>query len=252
MRKKPKNQKMVRKKPKPWQNIGEKMAPSQQVASPHLYGCKLKMQKRRHFQQEYPGQVSLRDECTLKEPDKATLMEWSQSCLGLGPFEGMYCFGGWSPFRSGEVYIKKFNRRKESFPAYFKLGDFGDYDFTSAVCPTTVSIQPWLKSVSLFARLALNQLVYAQRRNRGMNSPETVVRRMLHGEWGVKSTEFGNILEKNSFGQCDLDEIVDKTWTKMINLPVPAAYAYFDDAKVLQKILDIATYCTQSGRPLTD
>ena len=247
-----KKQKMIRRKPKPLQNIGEQMAPSQQVASPHLYGCNLKMHKRRNFQQLYPGQVCRRDECTLKEPDKATLMEWSQSCIGLGPFDGMDCFGGWSPFRSGTVYIKKFNRRKESHPAYFKLGDFGDCDFTSAVCPTTVSIQPWLKSVSLFARLALNQVVYDQRLNRGMNSPETVVRGMLHFEWEVKSTEFGNILEKNRFGQCDLDEIVDKTWTKMINLPVPAAYAYFDDRKVVRKILDIAKYCTQRERPLTD
>ena len=243
---------MVRKKTKPLQNIGKQMAPSQHVASPHLYGCKLRMRRRRHFQQEYPGQVSLRDECTLEEPDEATLMEWSRSCLGLDEFDGMCCFGGWSPFRSGEVYIRRANRRKQSSAAWFKLGDFGEHDFAAAVCPTTVSIQPWLKSVSLFARLALNQVVYDQRLNRGMNSPETVVRGMLHFEWEVKSTEFGNILEKNRFGQCDLDEIVDKTWTKMINLPVPAAYAYFDDTKVVQKIVDIARYWTQSGRPLTD
>ena len=149
---------------------------SRQFAFPHLFGCKLKILDPAKFKQEYNDQGSIQDEFMLTTPSYGTLMVWAESCLGLDAFHGMHRLGGWSPFRSGEVSITMCNGGLDTL--YYKIGDNGDNDFAAPIDGRNASIQPWLQTVSLFAKLALN--LYIRKCDEDSCYPHLVIRKMLH------------------------------------------------------------------------
>ena len=187
------------------------------------------------FEIDYHNQATTKDEFVLTQPNHGTLMVWAESCLGLDTFQGMHRKGGWSPFRSGEVIVTT-DGVKEMF--FYKLGDDGQNDFVSTVDGMTISIYPWLQSVSLFAQLALN--LYILKCDEDRRYPHLVVRKMLHAEWGGSSDVFTSLLRQKGFDPKILDQIVYYAWRKMIKLPLPAVFAYIHDEDVRLKMIDMS------------
>ena len=209
---------------------------NRQFAFPHLFGCGLKILDPAKFKQEYNDQGSIQDEFVLTTPNSGTLMVWAESCLGLDAFHGMHRLGGWSPFRSGEVSITKRNGGQDTL--YYKLGDNSDNDFAAPIDGRNASIQPWLKTVSLFAELALN--LYILKCEEDMSLPHLAVRKMLHAEWGESDNIFASLLRQKGFDPKMLDHMVYIAWQRMIKLPLPVIFTYVHDEEVMMKIIDMS------------
>jgi hypothetical protein len=205
-------------------------------AFPHLFGCRLEILDPVKFAQEYQNQGNIQDEFVLTTPNYGTLMVWAESCLGLDAFHRMRRLGGWSPFRSGEVSITKHNGEKHAL--YYKLGDNGDYDFAATIEGRNISIQPWLKTVGLFAELALN--LYVRKCEEDMSHPHLAVRKMLHAEWGESDNNFASLLRQKGFDPKMLDQMVYSAWQRMIKLPLPAVFTYTKDEDVMMKIVEMS------------
>ena len=205
-------------------------------AFPHLYDCSLKIMDPAKFEVDYPNQATTNDELVLTTPNYGTLMVWAESCLGLDAFRRMHRKGGWSPFRSGEVVITTPDGKQETF--FYKLCDDGENDFASIVDGRTISIKPWLRTVSLFTKLALNLYILKCEGNMSWY-PHVVVRKMLHSEWGESDNDFAYLLEKQGFDPKMLDQMVNDAWQKMIKLPLPAIFAYIHDEEVMAKMIDM-------------
>jgi len=212
------------------------------TAFPHLYDCSLKIRDPAQFVVDYPNQATINDAVVLTTPNRGTLMVWAESCLGLDAFQMMHRKGGWSPFRSGEVMITTPNGKQEMF--YYKLGDDGEKDFAAIVDGRTISIQPWLRTVSLFAKLALN-LYILKCEDDTLCYPHLVVRKMLHSEWGESDNDFAYLLVKQGFDPKLLDTMVKDAWQRMIKLPLPVVFSYIHDEEVAVKMIDMCSGALQ-------
>ena len=206
-------------------------------AFPHIFGSTLTIMDPDSFNTNYNNQATMDDEFVLMTPSNGTLLVWAQSCLRLGDFEGMHRIGGWSPFRSGEVPSRNHNDVKQTF--FYKLGDDGVYDFKSATDGRKVSIMPWLQTVSLFAKLALNLYILKCEEDISCH-PHLVVRKMLHSEWGESDDIFTSLLRQKGFDPKILDQMVIDAWQKMIKLPLPTVFSYIHDEDVRLKIVEMS------------
>ena len=205
------------------------------LATPHLYGCELKVYNPTKFKKDYGNQGNKDDKFVLMEPRPTNLVVWANSCLGIGEFRAMHRRGGWSPFRSGEVMITSPNGETNIYN--YKLGDDNEWDVTATIDPRTVSIEPWKKTVGLFAELALNLYVRALEAN--MSIPKLAVKQMLYAEYGECDNIFAYLLHQKGFDVKMLDEAIEKYWQKILKLPLPDVFAHINDDDVKLKIVDM-------------
>ena len=120
---------------------------------------------------------------------------------------------------------------------YYKLGDDNEWDVTANIDGRSVSIQPWLQTISIFAELAL--YMYVLKCEHTSSIPRLVILQTLYTEWGECDNAFAYALYEQGFNPKMLDDMVNKSWKKMIKLPLPNVFAYFHDDDVRLKIIDM-------------
>ena len=205
------------------------------VASPHMYGCELSMFDPLKFQDDYGNQGNTDDNFILMEPSPQNLVMWAKSCLSIGEFIGHHRHGGWSPFRSGEVLVTKRSGQRNIYN--FKLGDDDEWDYITSVNGRTVSIQPWIRSINLFTKLALN--LYVLKSEQEASLPHVMVLQMIYAEYGECDHDFAHMLYEKGFTPKMLDKVVQEKWIQMIKLPIPSVFMYCHDDDVRLKITDM-------------
>ena len=151
------------------------------LALPNQYGTKLFIQDAAAFRDAYGDQADEESsDFVLIEPTTATLKEWAKSTLCVGPYRGLHPCGGWSPFRSGEVSV----RRAATSPRdlYYKLGDNNTHDFTSATHARDYGCTSWSQVLRRFIYISLE--TYMNEGERCAISPRQKIAKMLYYEYG--------------------------------------------------------------------
>jgi len=205
------------------------------LASPHMYGCELRLFDPERFRDDYDNHGTSGDKFVLMEPSPENLMMWAKSCLSIGEYKGLHRHGGWSPFRSGEVLVTKKNGEENVYN--YKPGDDNEWDYIASINGRTISIQPWLHSINVFTKLALN--LYVLKCEQESSIPHLMVLQMLYAEYGECNHDFAYMLYEKGFTPKMLDEIVHKKWQQMLKLPLPNVLTYFHDDHVRLKIIDM-------------
>ena len=154
-------------------------------ALPHQYGAEVQVRDDKAFRRDYGEQYGdSAESLVIVSPSRSTLTAWAKSCLRLGPYKDTHPCGGWSPFRSAEVRVRRMSEEDgEATTQFFKLGDHNAWDFTSRTAPQHYPLHSWLQTLDSFVRAALQEYVRAAGTD-SVVSPCCVVRKMLHREWG--------------------------------------------------------------------
>jgi len=145
------------------------------LASPHMYGCELRLFDPEQFRDDYDNHGTPDDNFVLMASSPENVVMWAKSCLSIGEYKGMHRHGGWSPFRSGEVLVTN-KMRKHVYN--YKLDDDHEWDYIASTNGRTILIQPWLHSTNIFINLVPN--LYALKCEQESSLPHLMVPQMLY------------------------------------------------------------------------
>ena len=191
--------------------------------------------------------------CTymLTEPSLGMLKRWADSCLEAAYLTecgtGVYMsnqggFGFWksakSPFQAGELIVTNLKNKQCSVEYLFGQEDSR---FFTYIIGRTISIEPWLQSLSIFLKLLLQLLVQSPEKY-PCRSPPGMVCHILNVQWQTSPLKFAAFLDEGEeFNMDALKTMVYDTWQMRLNiLPSPAVLAFFDDDQVQQTVTTIA------------
>ena len=194
-------------------------------ALPHQYGAKVRIRDVEAFARSYGIQAQGADSFVIVPPSHRTLAEWAKSCLGLANYRGMHSCGGWSPFRSVEVGVRRAGEEDVEH-YYYALGDNNRYDFVCNTPPADYPLHSWMETLSAFARIALSEYVRDPKQDR-MISPRAAVMKMLYVEWGSAGDSFTILLSRAGVEPKNLFEaMVGQAWGGIVSLPRPDALCF--------------------------
>ena len=211
------------------------------VAFPHHYGFRVEVRNCEDFTSKYGYAISDMDACTIIAPDKVIMKEWVQSCLCIYPFESNQGpEDGWSPFRSGVIRHSRYDM-SDFEVCYYRLGgDSEQWDFnikSTNDLTTDVSVDTWLRSIQLFAKLSVGLYLTHVRTH---HPPRQVVNELMMTEWRNVHAEFSKLLNQHKFDPSSMALMTNDHWEMLVKLPYSKVFDYWYDDVVQLKIINMA------------